>query len=200
MAIISDNKPLGPVKEYPIASEGVTPIVLADVEDLGIQDSELYGPKPQVRLTWVVDEKDPDGNYFVIARKFTNSLHEKSNLYPIVMDMLGKRPPVPFDLELLIGTASMGVIKRKKGTKEKDKDRTYANIVSFLSMKPGQTFAVPKDFVRGKDGGKYGKLPQERTTNNQNQSRTPAPAQAATRQEQTQLPPQQEVADEDIPF
>lgn len=191
MAIISDDKPLGPKKEYPIASEGVVLIVLADVEDLGIQNSELYGPKPQVRLTWVVDEKDPEGNYFVIARTFTNSLHEKSNLYPIVMDMLGKRPPVPYDLEGLLGKVNLGVLKQKKETKGKYEGRTFTNIVSFLNPKQGQTFGVPKDFVRGIDGGKYGKLPQ---------SRTPAPTQATVATRQAQLPPQQEVADEDIPF
>jgi hypothetical protein len=197
MAIISDNKPLGPGKEFPIASEGVTLIVLADVEDLGMVNSEKYGPKPQVRLTWVLDEKDPEGNYFVIRRAFTNSLHEKSNLYGPVTDMLGKKPPVPFDLELLIGTANLGVIKRKVSEQGASKGKTFANIVSFLATKPGQTFAVPAGFVRGKDGGVYGKLPQARTNNNApaQPSRTAAPAQKPNTSAAAP-----EVADEDIPF
>ena len=200
MAVMSDNKPLGPKKEYPIASEGVTLIVLADVEDLGIQASGQYEPKPQVRLTWVLDEKDPEGNYFSISRTFTNSLHEKSNLYPVVTDMRGSVPPVPYDLEDLIGRNSLGVIKRKLITDKNNKNfgRTFANITAFLTPKPGQTFSVPKDFVRGKDGGKFGKLPQTRDNNQpQQNSRTAAPQATAPKPAPA---PVQEVADEDIPF
>ena len=197
MAIISDNKPLGPGKEFPIPSEGVTLIVLADIEDLGVVNSELYGPKPQVRLTWVLDEKDEEGNYFVIRRAFTNSLHEKSNLYGPVTDMLGKVPPVPYDLELLLGKVSLGVIKRKVSEKGASKGKTFANITAFLTPKPGQTFAIPASFVRGKDGGVYGKLPQARNNNSgpAQQPRTAAPAQRANT-----APAAPEVADEDIPF
>lgn len=194
MAVVIDNKP---PKEYPVASEGVSLIVLADVEDLGVQPG-FYGAKPQVRLTWVIDEKDPDGNYFVISRTFTASMHEKSNLFPVVQDMLGSKPPVPFDLEKLLGRVNLGVIKRTKITDENNKHfgKTFANIVSFLTPKPGQTFAVPSDFVRGKDGGKFGKLPQTRNNNQpQQQSRTAAPAQRPTT-----APAAPEVADEDIPF
>jgi len=194
MAIVSDNKPLGPGKDYPLPSEGVTLLVLADVEDLGMVNSEKYGPKPQVRLTWVLDEKDADGNYFVIRRAFTNSLHEKANLYPIVVDILGKTPPVPYDLELMIGKVNLGVIKHKVSSNGASAGKTFANIVSFLTAKPGQTFAVPAGFVRGKDGGNYGKLPQARTNNN-------APAQQPrTAPKANTAPVVPDVADEDIPF
>lgn len=195
MAIVSDNKPLGPGKDYPIASEGVTLLVLADVEDLGMVNSEKYGPKPQVRLTWVLEEKDEEGNYFVIRRAFTNSLHEKSNLYPIVTDILGKVPPVPYDLELLIGKVNLGVIKRKVSANGASAGKTFANIVSFLTAKPGQTFVVPAGFVRGKDGGQYGKLPQARTNGGPAQQPRTAPVQKANT-----APAAPEVADEDIPF
>jgi hypothetical protein len=193
MALIIDDKPTGPPKEFPIASEGTTMVVIADVEDLGIQNDELYGPKPKIRLTWVLDEKDPEGNYFVIRREFTASMHEKSNLYPIVQDTLGKTPPVPFDLENLVGRSNLGVIKRKVAEKGKNKGRTFANIVNLFAPKPGQSFAVPADFVRGKDGGVYGKLPQSRNS----QSRTAAPTHRVA---PAQPVSQQEIADEDIPF
>ncbi len=194
MAIVSDNKPLGPGKDYPIASEGVTLLVLADVEDLGIVNSEKYGPKPQVRLTWVLDEKDEEGNYFIIRRAFTNSLHEKANLYPIVVDILGKVPPVPYDLELMIGKVNLGVIKRKVSSTGASNGKTFANIVSFLTAKPGQTFAVPAGFVRGKDGGSYGRLPQARNNGGPaQQPRTPA-------QKPNTAPAAPEVDYSDIPF
>jgi hypothetical protein len=197
MAIISDNKPVNGGKEYPIASEGLTLIVLADVEDIGMVMTESYGPKPQVRLTWVVDEKDPEGNYFVIRRAFTNSLHENSQLYPVVKDILGKVPPTPYDLELLIGKANYGVLKQTVSSKGASAGKKFTNIVSFLAAKPGQTFAVPSDFVRGKDGGVYGKAKTARNNNSgpAQQPRTPAPAQQAS-----PAPVAQQVADEDIPF
>ncbi len=196
MAIISDNKPVGPAKEYPIASEGVALIVLADVEDIGMQETK-NGFKPQVRLTWVVDEQDPEGNYFVVRRQFTNSLHENALLYPVVKDILGKVPPVPYDLELLIGKFNLGVIKHNVAESGRSAGKTFANIVSILTAKPGQKFAVPADFVRGKDGGVYGRKPQTRTANAPAQApRTAAPAQRAN----TAPAAAQEVDDQDIPF
>ena len=195
MAIISDNKPVGPAKDYPIASEGVALIVLADVEDIGMQETK-NGFKPQVRLTWVVDEQDPEGNYFVIRRQFTNSLHENALLYPVVKDMLGKIPPTPYDLELLIGKYNLGVIKHNVAESGRSAGKTFANIISVLTAKPGQKFAVPADFVRGKDGGVYGKSPRNGAGSTPNQQpRTAAPAQQAN----TRPPAAPEVADEDIP-
>lgn len=196
MAIISDNKPLGPSKQYPIASEGVAQIVLADVVDIGLEQTE-NGPKPKVELYWVVDEKDPDGNYFVIKRKFTNSLHEKSNLYPIVLDLLGGvKPALPYDLEQLLGRANMGVIKHAKGRGD-NADKTYANIASMLPLKPGQSFAIPPGYIRVKDGGQYGR---KRERNQQQASRTPAPSQSQQATAQAQQPANQQVVDDDIPF
>lgn len=197
MAIISDNKPVGPTKDYPIASEGVALIVLADVEDIGMQETK-NGFKPQVRLTWVVDEQDPEGNYFVIRRQFTNSLHENALLYPVVKDMLGKIPPVPYDLELLIGKVNLGVIKHNVAESGRSAGKTFANIISVLTPKLGQTFAVPADFVRGKDGGVYGRKPQARTNSSApaQQPRTAAPVQRAN----TAPAVAQEITDEDIPF
>lgn len=197
MAIISDNKPLGPSKQYPIASEGVAAIVLADVVDVGIEQTD-NGPKPKVELYWVVDEKDAEGNYFVIKRKFTNSLHEKSNLYPIVVDLLGgvAPAPLPYDLEQLIGRANMGVIKHANG-KGNNADKKYANIASMLPLKPGQAFTVPTGYIRAKDGGQYGR---KRERNQQQASRTPAPSQSQQATAQAQQPANQQVADDDIPF
>lgn len=195
MAIISDNKPVGPAKEYPIASEGVALIVLADVEDIGMKETK-NGFKPHVRLTWVVDEQDPDGNFFVIRSEFTNSLHENARLYPVVKDMLGKIPPVPYDLELLIGKFNLGVIKHNTAESGRSAGKTFANIISIMTAKPGQKFAIPADFVRGKDGGSYGKLPRKQSSAPSQQPRT----QATTQRPNTAPAAAPEISDEDIPF
>ncbi len=193
MGIVVDDKPAGPPKVYPVASEGVALVVLADVEDLGVQQNQFYGARREVRLTWVVNEKDPEGNYFVISRKYTASLHEKSNLFGDVKDMIGRTPPTSLDIETLIGTVNSGVIKQVDG-KDKNEGKKFANIKAFLAPRAGEMFAIPKDFVRGKDGGKFGRAQQQRGSSTQ--TRTAANVQtAATRQA-----PAQEVADEDIPF
>jgi hypothetical protein len=44
-----------------LPSEGLTPVVLAAVEDLGTSTT-VYGSRRQVRLIWVLDEKDPVSN------------------------------------------------------------------------------------------------------------------------------------------
>lgn len=201
MAIIVDDKPAGPPKQYPLPSEGMKPIVLADVEELGIQQNEYYGPRREVALTWVIGEQDPEGNFFVIRRTYTASLNEKSNLFADVKDMIGKVPPSSIDIESLIGTANLGVIKHAAGT-GRNAGKTFANIKAFLALRPGETFTVPKDFVRAKDGGKYGKLPKTRDNVQPrgagvNVGGSTANVAGAGRQA---TPPPQEIADEDIPF
>src|SRR5205823_1304883 len=109
MAIIVDSKPAGTPKEYPLPAEGMTLVVLADVEDLGVQQNEYYGARREVRLTWVLNQKDPEGNYFVLGRNYTASLNEKSNLFADVKDMIGKTPPESMNVEDLIGTVNQGV-------------------------------------------------------------------------------------------
>ena len=182
-------------KEYPVASEGVATIVLADVEDLGVVDGQ-YGPKQQVRLSWVIDEKDPEGNYFVIRKTYNASMHEKSNLFADVKDILGATPPVPYDIENLIGRVNTGVIKQTVAEKGSHKGKTFANIKTFLAAKAGTVFPVPADFVRGKDGGVFGKVKQQQRSNNQQQAQNAAPAQRPNTAPATPAP----VNDEDIPF
>lgn len=201
MALIVTDQPAGPRKEFPIPSEGTVLIVLADVQDLGVVQNEYYGSRKEVALSWVINEKDPDGNFFVIRRSYTASVHEKSNLYADLRDMLGRNPKSSEDLESFLGHVNIGVIKQVKGT-GKNEGKTFANIKAFLAAKPEDKFAVPADFVREKDGGKYGKAP--RTRDNSGPVRgsgvnVGGNAVSANTQKPT-APPPQEVDDSDIPF
>ncbi len=183
-------------KEYEKPAEGVVTGVLADVADLGII-SGFYGDKPKIRLSWVIDQKDSDGNFFVVSKTYTASLHEKSNLYADVKDIMGKVPPVPYNVELLIGHVNTLVLKKETATKGPHAGKDFTNIKAFLAAKTGTVFPVPDGYVREKDGGVYGR-PKQTNQGQQQQSRTPAPAQQAA--PVVALPPQQEIADEDIPF
>lgn len=152
-----DDKPNGPAKQYPLPSEGLHLLVLADVADLGVVQNQHYGARREVALTWVVNEQDKEGNYFAIRRTFNAAMSEKSNLFAVITHMYGKNPPKSLDLETLIGKVNNGVIvhtEGKAGTRNAGKK--FANIKAFLAAKKGETFAIPKDFVREKDGGKYG--------------------------------------------
>src|SRR6266403_4630335 len=80
--------------------------VLADVVDLG-PITRVYKGKtrvaPEVRLVWVLNSKDSEGNNFRVMRQVTASMSEKANLFGIVRDVLLTTPSIPFELETLIG-------------------------------------------------------------------------------------------------
>jgi len=179
-------------KEYEKPAEGVALGVLADVADLGLIDGP-YGAKPKYRFSWVIDQKDSEGNYFVVSKTYTASLHEKSNMYADVKDILGAPPSVPYDVELLIGKVNMLVLKKETATTGKYAGKDFVNIKAFLSARPTDRFAVPAGYVREKDGGQFGRPPKQ--NNSQQQPRTAAPAQRPTT-----APAAPEVAGEDIPF
>ncbi|MGH7744948.1 MAG: hypothetical protein ACREQ5_09110 [Candidatus Dormibacteria bacterium] len=121
--------------------------VLADVVDLGLKDYG-YGPKLQIRLVWILNAKDKEGNYYRVATQATGSLNEKARLYKIVRDILDAAPPVPFDIDFLIGKVNQLLIVREKsadGTKE------YANVKAIIPATEGTVFAIPQGFIREKD-------------------------------------------------
>lgn len=192
MGIIVNDQPAGPPKKFPLPSEGVQLIVLADVEDLGIQENEQFGPRREVALSWVINEQDTEGNYFVIRRRYTASMNPGSNLFADIRDMVGKNPPAELDLERLLGHVNLGAIKHAIGTRGRNAGKTFANITTFYTPKPGDKFAIPKDFVRAKDGGFYGR-PKK-----QQQPRGSAAVAGGTGKPAPASAP--ELADEDIPF
>jgi hypothetical protein len=155
--------------------------VLADIVDLGLVRNKKFGNvQPMVRLVWILNSKDKEGNYFRVMRQVTASLSEKANLFGIVRDITGKKPEVPFELETLIGTNSQLVIS----TETTADGKVYANIKAILLPQPGtQHFAVPSGFVRNKDS---------KTNTAQGQTQ-PAPANSVAA-------PSVVVTEEDIPF
>jgi len=121
---------------------------IADVVDY-VEDQPRWGKKnvPVLRLVWVLNANDTEGKPFRVAKKYTASMHEKSNLYSDVKSILGTAPPVPFESEDLIGKCNRLVIEQ-----EENDGRVYANIRAILKMLPGAVApSVPADFVRAKD-------------------------------------------------
>lgn len=131
-------------KEYEKLSEGVHSAVLADIVDLGVQDTQ-YGPKRKVRFVWLTDEVDAEGQTKRAFETFTASLHEKATLRKRVDQIVGKTGvPVSgeFNLESLIGVNRRLVIQHNEG----GQGNVYANVTSTLA--PEKKLSVPKDFQR----------------------------------------------------
>ena len=98
-----------------------------------------------------------------------------SDLYKMVEELLGTAPPVPYDVENLIGTVRNLVISRTTGvSKRTGKPTEYANITATFPAGAGQVFAVPANYVRTKDKPAKGAQPTQAAT-----VTTSAPAQAA---------------------
>lgn len=160
--------------------------VLADVVDLG-PITRVYKGKtrvaPEVRLVWVLNAKDTEGNNFRVMRQVTASMSEKANLFGIVRDILLTTPAIPFELETLIGKNSELVIALEES--KKNPGTFNGNVKAIMAPLTTLIFAVPADFVRNKD-----KKDKEATS-----TQSAAPAQAATA-----AAAPQPIEDEDIPF
>lgn len=146
-------------KDYEPVSEGVHAAVLADIVDLGPVQT-AFGIKDKVQFTWLTDEADEDGKTKYLFKRYTKSLHEKSNLRKDVEKILG-RPlgqTEQFDLESLLGQNNQLVVQHNEAPDGSGK--VYANIVGI--MKPKAKLAIPQDFQRKKDREPQGQLLQGR--------------------------------------
>ena len=124
--------------------------VLADVVNLGPVTQTYQGKtkvSPMVRLVWILNAKDSEGNHFRVMRQVTASMAEKANLYGIVRDITLATPEVPFELETLIGRNSELVVALETSKKGK----AYANVKAIMVPLSPEVFKVPADFVRNKD-------------------------------------------------
>jgi hypothetical protein len=118
-------------KEYPIPEEGIFDAVCVDAVELGTVETP-WGPKEKITLMFELDAEDEDGNRYVVGKRFTKSLNEKSNLRQD-LERWRNRKFKPqelkngFDLESLIGVSAIVFISHNVTDK-----RTYANIESIL--------------------------------------------------------------------
>lgn len=119
--------------------------VLADIIYVKAKPTQ-YGPRDVARLVWILDAKDKEGNFYRVMTEANQSLNEKARLYSLAKDVRnGTPPPVPFELDELIGSVNNLVIVRE----EKD-GKVFANIKAIVPA-PGKVFAIPQGFVRQKD-------------------------------------------------
>ena len=119
---------------YPVPDEGLHSAVLVDAVDLGSLETP-WGTKHKVSLIFELEEETEDGKRFVVGKRFTKSLNEKSALRKFLEKWLGKKLTTEelregVNLEDLVGlNANLFIVHNDTD------DRTYANIESVLPYK-----------------------------------------------------------------
>ena len=144
-------------KEFEHPEDGQYLGVIADVIDLGEVETG-FGVKPRVRIVYLLDANDSEGNPFRVVSTYTASLHEKANLRKALKQILGADVSGQFDLEELLGINNQLVVT----TTQKD-DKIYTNIGVILKAPKGSPrMAIPDDFVRYQDKQKKQAAPAKK--------------------------------------
>jgi hypothetical protein len=127
--------------------------ILADIVDLG-EVTTLYNGQtkiqPMVRFVWILNVNGKDSKPLSVTARFNNNLHEKSNLYKSVKQILNAAPPLTLNPESLIGQVRKLFIQREitgEGAQQKD----FANILGISPPDTGIVVALPVDFVRDRN-------------------------------------------------
>jgi hypothetical protein len=143
-------------RQYPVCKEGVHQGVLADAEDLGVQETG-FGPKRKVLFWWLLDETGEDGRPIICLTSYTASLHPASALFKVLTIILGEEPGRHLDLEALRGINAMLFIQHH------ERDGVKKMFVESLTGLPDdrEILLVPTGFVpRGeRRKGKKGQGP-----------------------------------------
>lgn len=148
MAIIATAG--GDGKTFTPAPAGVHQAVCVDVVDLGMLDVTWQGvtkTQHKINVAWRINEDRDDGKPFLVFKRYTLSLHEKSGLRKDLESWRGKSfsrdEELGFDVERLIGVnCLLNVTHNHVG------DRTFANVVSIMPLAKGMPPITVRDYVR----------------------------------------------------
>lgn len=151
------------------APEGLHQAVCCDVHEPFMEKNKFRDGAAQekTRIVWQIDQLGENGKPIEIAKKYTMSLHEKSNLRKDLESWRGKKfteqEIMGFDLEQLLGANCQLQVTHDI----KDDGSTWANVQAIVPIgKNTQKIVVSKDFVRKIDrdraaGGEGGLLPPD---------------------------------------
>ena len=131
------------------APEGLHSAVCVDVVDLGQQETP-WGERHKVLLAWEIANLMEDGRPFIVRKRYTASLHEKSNLNKDLRAWRGQaftpQDLAGFDIERVLGIPCQVLIQHT----EKD-GSVYANVTAVMRAAPGQKLAPSGHYTRIKD-------------------------------------------------
>ena len=146
--LIDDNS-----KNFEKPESGMFLGTIIDVVDLG-KVATQFGLKAKVRIVWVLDKNDSEGNPFRVIYQATASVNERAKLFEMVKSILGVAPSVPFDAEVLIGRSNQLYIVRETNAVTK---KDFASVKVVLPLPAGATPPrAPQGFVRSKDRAAQG--------------------------------------------
>ncbi len=138
---------------YLPAPEGLHNAVCVDVVDLGLQDVIWQGKAKKqlkLRVVWELEAKMEDGRPFIAGKRYTASLHERSQLSKDLTIWRGRAFTVEerdgFELETIVGVPCQVQIVHI----EKD-SRIYDNIISITKADKQYKVKPTGDYVRVKD-------------------------------------------------
>jgi hypothetical protein len=128
--IITENP-----EEYPLCPDGLHSASIVDCVDLGQQESK-FGVRHKLSIVFETQILDDDGKPFILVKRYTWSLHEKSNLRKDLERFRGQKFTHEelmdgVDLESYIGMSCNILIVHN----EVEDGKVYANIESVLPYK-----------------------------------------------------------------
>ncbi len=147
----------GEARTFTPAPSGLHQAVCVDVIDMGVLEV-TYGGKTKkqrkIRLAWQIDEEMEDGKPFLVQKRYTASLHEKSTLRKELESWRGKpftdEELAAFDMERLLGVNCQLNIQHAVKAGE-----TYANVVSIVPLGKNMPKIAARDYVRMQDREGY---------------------------------------------
>jgi hypothetical protein len=137
-------------KTFEPAPVGVHLAVCVDVVDLGWLEVEWQGVKKsqhKINVAWQINETRNDGKPFLVVKRYTLSLHEKSNLSH---DMEGWRQKKfteaerrGWDVESIIGKGCLLNV-----THNESAGKTYANVAGIMPLPKNMPTIQVRDYIR----------------------------------------------------
>jgi len=122
-----------------------------DVVDLGKKANRFGEEKVRLRVLWVLNANDSQGQPYRVMREANATVADKpkkSTLYEIVEGVTGQAPAVPFETDVLIGRSNLLIIVKETAPNGKK----YANIKAILPLPAGVIPPqAPQGFLRAKD-------------------------------------------------
>lgn len=144
--IIKEDK-----NKYPLAPDGLQEAVLVDVVDLGELDTP-WGAKHKLSLVFELETTDEEGQHYIVVKRYTWSLNEKSNLRKDLERWRSSKFSKDelengVNMEEFIGLNATLFIAHT----ETSDDKTYANIETIIPRKKGNKVI----FFEQKPSGQY---------------------------------------------
>jgi hypothetical protein len=135
------------------APAGTHCAVCCDVIDIGVVEVTFQNKtrkQHKVAICWQIAEDMDDGKPFLVRRRYTLSLHEKSSLRRDLESWRGRAfthtELEAFDVENLLSAGCLlNIIHESRN------GSTFANVASIMKLPKGMQAPTPRDYVRVQD-------------------------------------------------